>query len=120
MPVTVDEFVVADTADAWTAAGFTVDLDDICRIGGVRIRLAGRERGTGIVGWALRGVPSDQPLDGISTARTDAPPSAPAGATAFNNSFSKGGKSSVDPSSLRNAQSVCANCDARGSSSITR
>ncbi|OKH85183.1 glyoxalase [Mycobacterium sp. ST-F2] len=78
MTVTVDEFVVADTADAWTAAGFTVDLDDICRIGGVRIRLAGRERGTGIVGWALRGVPSDQPLDGIPTSLSDAEVAAPA------------------------------------------
>ncbi len=78
MSVSVDEFQVADTADSWTAAGFTVDPDGVCRIGGVRIRLAGRERGTGIVGWSLRGVPSDQPLDGISTARSDAPPSAPA------------------------------------------
>jgi hypothetical protein len=78
MTVTVDEFQVADTADSWAAAGFTVDRDGVCRIGGVRIRLTGRERGTGIVGWSLRGVPSDQPLDGIPTERSDAPPPAPA------------------------------------------
>lgn len=78
MSVSVDEFQVADTADSWTAAGFVVDPDGVCRIGGVRIRLAGRERGTGIVGWSLRGAPSDQPLDGIPTARSDAPPPAPA------------------------------------------
>lgn len=78
MTVTVDEFEVADTADAWTAAGFTVDPDDVCRIGGVRVRLVGRERGTGIVGWALRGVPSDQPLDGIPTTSSDAPSPTPA------------------------------------------
>ncbi|OBJ44611.1 glyoxalase [Mycolicibacterium mucogenicum] len=78
MTVTVDEFEVADTADAWKAAGFTVDPDDVCRIGGVRVRLVGRERGTGIVGWALRGVPSDQPLDGIPTTSSDAPPPTPA------------------------------------------
>lgn len=78
MTVTVDEFVVADTADAWTAAGFTVDPDGVCRIGGVRIRLAGRERGTGIVGWSLRGVPSDRPLDGIPTTRSESPAPIPA------------------------------------------
>ncbi|QPG70219.1 hypothetical protein [Mycolicibacterium mucogenicum] len=78
MTVTVDEFEVADTADAWTAVGFTVDPDDACRIGGVRVRLVGRERGTGIVGWALRGVPSDQPLDGIPTTSSDAPRPTPA------------------------------------------
>jgi hypothetical protein len=71
MTVTVDEFEVADTADSWTAAGFTVDPDDVCRIGGVRVRLTGRERGTGIVGWSLRGVPSDQPLDGVPTTRSE-------------------------------------------------
>mgnify|MGYP000432162976 CR=1 FL=1 len=49
MTVSVDEFEVADTADSWTAAGFAVDPDAVCRIGGVRIRLVGRERGTGIV-----------------------------------------------------------------------
>ena len=42
MTVTVDEFEVADPADAWTRAGFSVDSDDVCRIGGVRIRLVGR------------------------------------------------------------------------------
>jgi hypothetical protein len=78
MTVSVDEFQVADTADSWTAAGFTVDPDGVCRIGGVRLRLTGRERGTGIVGWSLRGVSSDQPLDGIPTARSDTPPPAPA------------------------------------------
>jgi hypothetical protein len=38
MTVTVDELVVADPADAWTAAGFSVDPDAVCRVGGVRIR----------------------------------------------------------------------------------
>ena len=78
MTVTVDEFEVADPADAWTAAGFTVDPDGVCRIGGVRIRLVGSEHGTGIVGWALRGVPSNQPLDGIPTTSSDTPPPMPA------------------------------------------
>ncbi|HXO82244.1 MAG TPA: VOC family protein [Mycobacterium sp.] len=72
--VTIDEFEVADPADAWVQAGFSVDSDAACRVGGVQIRLAGRGRGTGIVGWSLRGLPSDGPLqdvDGIPTTRSD-------------------------------------------------
>jgi hypothetical protein len=67
MTITVDEIEVADPADAWTRAGFTVDADGVCGIGGTRIRLVGRDRGTGIVGWSLRGWPSDGDLDGIPT-----------------------------------------------------
>jgi len=91
MTVTVDEFEVADPADAWTRAGFSVDSDAVCRIGGVRIRLVGRGRGaapaatsdtrTGIVGWSLRGLPSDgtvDDLDGVPTTRSDEVPAAPA------------------------------------------
>jgi hypothetical protein len=81
--VTVDELEVADPADAWTGAGFTVDSDDVCRIGGVRIRLVGRNASTGaalaatshtgIVGWSLRGLPPGgtlDDLDGVPTTRS--------------------------------------------------
>jgi hypothetical protein len=85
MTVTVDEFDVADPADAWTRAGFSVDSGGgtaaVCRIGGVGIRLVGRGGGIGIVGWSLRGLPSDGPvhdLDGVPTTRSDAAISAPA------------------------------------------
>jgi hypothetical protein len=81
MTITVDEIEVADPADAWMRAGFNVDSDAVCRIGGVRIRLAGRGRGTGIVGWSLRGLPSENSLhnlDGIPTTRSDAAAAAPA------------------------------------------
>ena len=74
MTVTVDEFDVADPPDVWTRAGFSVDAGvdtaAVCRIGAVRIRLVGRDRGTGIVGWSLRGLPphvSIHDLDGIPT-----------------------------------------------------
>jgi hypothetical protein len=73
MTVTVDGFEVADPTDAWTRAGFSVDSDAVCRIGGVGIRLVGRSRGTGIVGWSLRGLPSDgsvHDLDGVPTTRS--------------------------------------------------
>ena len=91
MTVTIDEFEVADPADAWTRAGFSVDPDAVCRIGGVRIRLVGRGRGaapaatsdtgTGIIGWSLRGLPSDgslDDLDGVPTTRSAAVTAAPA------------------------------------------
>ncbi|MGC2678564.1 MAG: glyoxalase, partial [Mycobacterium sp.] len=45
MTISVDEFEVADPADAWMQAGFGVDSDAVCRIGGVRIRLVGRGHG---------------------------------------------------------------------------
>jgi hypothetical protein len=77
MTVTVDEFEVADPTAAWTRAGFSVDSGGdtagVCRIGGVGIRLVGRGRGTGIVGWSLRGLPPDislDDLDGVPTTRS--------------------------------------------------
>ena len=76
MSVTVDEFHLGDPADAWRSAGFSVDPDDVCRVGEVRLRLAGG--GTGILGWALRGLPQDGPLDGIPTSRSAAAAGEPA------------------------------------------
>jgi hypothetical protein len=82
--ITVDDLEIADPADAWTRAGFRVDLGDdhgpVCPLGGVRIRLTGRGRGTGIVGWSLRGLPPDSldDLDGVPTARSAAAATTPA------------------------------------------
>jgi hypothetical protein len=79
MTVTVAEFEVADPTGAWTRAGFNVDSDATCRIGGVGIRLVGRGRGTGIVGWSLRGLSVDLlDLDGVPTTRSDAIATRPA------------------------------------------
>jgi len=81
MTVTVDEIEIADPADAWVRAGFSVDSDAVCRIGDVRVRLVGRGRGTGIVGWSLRGLPSDRSaddLDGVPTTSSGAGAVAPA------------------------------------------
>lgn len=78
--VTVDELVVADPADAWTRAGFGVDSDAVCGIGGVGIRLVGRDSGTGIVGWSMRGLPADwalNDLDGVPTKSSTAATAAP-------------------------------------------
>lgn len=76
MTITVDEILVADPPDAWTAAGFTVS-GGTCRVGDVGIRLVGRDRGTGIIGWSLRGVDTAE-LDGIPTSTSNAGPATPA------------------------------------------
>ncbi|QZT61983.1 VOC family protein [Mycolicibacterium austroafricanum] len=78
--VTVDEFAIADPADAWTRAGFSVDANAVCRVGSVRITLVGRDRGMGVVGWSLRGLPqgSVDDLDGVPTARSSAAAPTPA------------------------------------------
>lgn len=82
MDVTIDEILVGDPAEAWTAAGFTVDDDGTCRIGTVRVRLVGREGGKRILGWSLRGAPearlADGRLDGLPTTSSTADPVEPA------------------------------------------
>jgi hypothetical protein len=82
--ISVAEFQVADPADAWARAGFGVDPAEdagaVCRIGGIGIRLVGRDRGTGIVGWSLRGLPSDtliRDVDGVPTTASGAGPTPP-------------------------------------------
>jgi len=82
MGVTIDEVLVGDPPEAWTAAGFAVDDDGTCRIGTVRVRLVGREGGKRILGWSLRGAPPARlaagSLDGLPTTTSDAPPAEPA------------------------------------------
>ncbi len=73
MALRIDTLGVADSPSAWVDAGFTVGADATCRIGSVGIELLGRERGFGIVGWSLGGLPPDagDDVDGIPTARSD-------------------------------------------------
>ena len=82
--MTIDELTVADEASAWAELGFAVE-GDTCAVGGVRIRLAGREAGKGLIGWSLRGVDGanaggpdssagEIDLDGLPTTRSERPP----------------------------------------------
>ena len=48
----IDELEIADDPVAWDAAGFDV-ADGLCRVGRVRLRLAGKGPRRGIVGWTL-------------------------------------------------------------------
>jgi hypothetical protein len=73
--VTIDELTVADESSAWAELGFAVEADT-CVVGEVRIRLAGREAGKGLVGWSLRGLTDvggvdGAELDGLPTTRSD-------------------------------------------------
>ena len=74
---------VAGEPAAWRDAGFTV-AGERCRIGTVDLELCGRDAGTGLLGWTVRGLPEGTAqagsLDGIPTApaRGPAGPAAPA------------------------------------------
>ena len=89
--LTIAELAIADPPQAWRDAGFVVGADGTARVGGVRLRLVGRERGHGIVGWSVRGLPGDAAatdLDGVpTTAEPDQPadpaPAHPIGVTAI-------------------------------------
>ncbi|HEX5145511.1 MAG TPA: hypothetical protein VFV85_00705, partial [Conexibacter sp.] len=74
--VTIAELTVADEPAAWAALGFAV-AGDVCRVGGVPLRLAGRAAGRGLAGWTLRGATSAD-LDGLPTKVVGAPAAAPA------------------------------------------
>jgi hypothetical protein len=68
---TIDELTIADEPAAWAGLGFAVE-GDTCVLGEVRVRLAGRDAGKGLVGWSLRGVESTE-LDGLATERSQRP-----------------------------------------------
>ncbi len=72
----IDEIEIADEPQRWAALGFRLD-GDVCRLAGVDVRLSGAQDGEGVRSWSLRGIASDQ-LDGLATARSDAPERAPA------------------------------------------
>src|SRR5689334_5115496 len=74
MTLRIDTLDVADPPSAWAEAGFTVGAAATCRVGSVGIELLGRERGFGIVGWSLSGLPpgTGDDVDGIPTAKSDA------------------------------------------------
>jgi hypothetical protein len=72
---TIHELIIADEPATWATLGFAVD-GDVCRVGSVPLRFAGRDArsaadpGAGIVGWTLGGIANDQ-LDGLPTSRAD-------------------------------------------------
>ena len=73
---TIDEIVLADEPGRWSALGFAL-AGAGCPLGSVRLRFAGQEAGSGVVGWSLRGITSVA-LDGLPTARSSSAMRAPA------------------------------------------
>jgi hypothetical protein len=69
---TIDELLIEDAPDRWSALGFAVS-DGRCRLGTVWLEFTEPGRSPGIVGWSLRGVASAE-LDGLSTRLSDRPP----------------------------------------------
>jgi hypothetical protein len=72
---TIDELVLADEPERWSALGFTVQ-DGCCLVGTVCLRLIGRGAAPGgaapgIVRWSLRAV-ARVDLDGLATVRSEA------------------------------------------------
>ncbi len=78
--VSIDELVLADRPERWSALHFLVS-DDVCQLGSVRLRLAGDGAASGIVSWSLRGLRHDAgvELDGLPTVRSQSSPPPPAG-----------------------------------------
>jgi hypothetical protein len=62
------ELEIGDEPETWARAGFAVSDAGEARVGSVVLRMAGRERGDGILGWTLRArAPLAEQLDGIVT-----------------------------------------------------
>jgi hypothetical protein len=62
---TIAELALADEPSHWEALGFAV-CGEAMWFGDVRVVLAGRDAGQGILGWSLRGI-ADTALDGLPT-----------------------------------------------------
>jgi hypothetical protein len=73
--VTIDEMVLADEPGHWEQLGFAVE-GDLLALGTIRLRLAGRRAGKGIVGWSLRGATTSD-LDGLPTETSTSPARGP-------------------------------------------
>lgn len=67
----VAEIVLADEPRRWEALGFAVAGEEMW-VGDVRVVLAGRDAGKGIVGWSLCGI-ANTALDGLPTSISDSP-----------------------------------------------
>lgn len=72
-PPEVVTIEIAEEPATWATAGFTVDSDATCRVGGVRLQLVGAAAGEAVVGWSLRHLPTGAAaaLDGFPTVRDD-------------------------------------------------
>ncbi len=68
---TIDELLLADTAERWAALGFALS-DGGVQLGRVRLAFGDPGAGRGIVSWSLRGIASEE-LDGLATRLSERP-----------------------------------------------
>ncbi len=61
----IAQITLADEGACWRALGFTVFNEEMW-LGDVRVVLAGRDAGDGVLGWSLRGV-ANTDIDGLPT-----------------------------------------------------
>jgi hypothetical protein len=75
---TIDELVLADDPERWSALGFAV-TDGCCELGAVRLTFTepSLESGGGLLSWSLRDLAGTD-LDGLSTSRSERPLRSPA------------------------------------------
>jgi hypothetical protein len=68
---TIDELVLADEPDRWSALGFEV-ADGCCELGAVRLTFTQASPGSvrGLMSWSLRDL-EETNLDGLSTSRSE-------------------------------------------------
>jgi hypothetical protein len=67
----IDQLTLADDPESWGSLGFVVSGGTV-QLGSVRVVLAGKGSGRGILGWSLREVASVE-LDGLPTVVSDVP-----------------------------------------------
>lgn len=68
--ITIEEIVIADDPHSWETLGFTV-IAGAVQLGEVRLALAGRSAGRGILGWSLRDA-AGREFDGLPTIQSHA------------------------------------------------
>jgi hypothetical protein len=83
------ELVIADDPAGWSALGFAPGDDGALALGGLRVRLAGREAGSGVVAVRVEGLAAERPdglpivASGEVAARDESSPAQPPAAPAL-------------------------------------
>jgi hypothetical protein len=81
------EIAIADDPGAWAALGFAPDQDGVVALGGLRVRLAGRDGGRGVIALGVEGLvgerPDGLPVVGAAPGARPAPAVHPNGALAI-------------------------------------
>jgi hypothetical protein len=72
------EIAIADDPAAWAALGFAPEAGGVIALGGLRVRLAGRDAGRGVLALSVDGL-VEEPADGLPVVAAGPVAAAPAG-----------------------------------------